>query len=139
LLIAPTEGSNDKNRRFCEALTVAKRYGLSVVLVLWALLVTLLVSPTTRVTPFFFLAIMLSAWVGGMGPGLAALFEPFYTTKPAGMGMGLSICRSIIEAHGGRLWATANGGYGATFHFTLPAAEAIQPDAAGTRTGGGVR
>ena len=48
------------------------------------------------------------------------LFEAFYTTKPEGMGMGLSISRSIIEAHGGRLWPTAHRDHGATFQFALP-------------------
>ena len=48
------------------------------------------------------------------------LFDAFYTTKPGGMGMGLSICRSIIEAHGGRMWATASLPQGAAFQFTLP-------------------
>jgi PAS domain S-box-containing protein len=61
------------------------------------------------------------------GPGidpanLERAFEAFYTTRPGGLGMGLSICRSIIEAHGGRLWASANKPRGATFQFTLPAA-----------------
>jgi signal transduction histidine kinase len=59
------------------------------------------------------------------GPGLAPesadrLFESFYTTKPGGLGMGLSICRTIIESHKGRLWATANIPRGEVFQFTLP-------------------
>lgn len=59
------------------------------------------------------------------GPGLRTydielLFEPFYTTKPDGLGVGLSICRTIIETHGGRLWATPNQPRGAVFQFTLP-------------------
>jgi signal transduction histidine kinase len=61
----------------------------------------------------------------GIDPGnLEQLFEPFYTTKTSGVGMGLSICRSIIDAHGGRLWAEPNDPGGAVFQFTLPSAEA---------------
>jgi signal transduction histidine kinase len=51
---------------------------------------------------------------------LTRVFQAFYTTKPYGIGIGLSISRSIIEAHGGRLWAVQNEGPGATFQFTLP-------------------
>jgi signal transduction histidine kinase len=64
--------------------------------------------------------------VGDSGPGVAAddrerIFESFYTTKASGVGIGLSICRSIIDAHGGQLWADANHVRGAVFRFTLPA------------------
>lgn len=66
--------------------------------------------------------------VADTGPGIAdevreRLFQPFMTTKPQGMGVGLSISRSIIEAHGGRIWAEANPGGGALFRFTLPPAD----------------
>jgi signal transduction histidine kinase len=57
----------------------------------------------------------------GLEPGATdRIFDPMFTTKPHGMGMGLSICRSIIEAHEGRLWVTADKAGGATFHFTVP-------------------
>jgi len=64
--------------------------------------------------------------VRDQGPGIPAdelprIFDTFYTTKPNGMGMGLPISRSIVEAHGGRLWAENNPDRGATFAFTLPA------------------
>jgi two-component system sensor kinase FixL len=70
---------------------------------------------------------MALAAVADSGPGLAPavaeqLFQPFVTTKEKGMGLGLSICRSIIEAHGGRLWATPNPERGVTFQFSIPMA-----------------
>jgi signal transduction histidine kinase len=68
----------------------------------------------------------VSVEVRDSGPGFAPaalerVFEAFYTTKPGGLGLGLSICRSIIEAHNGRLWAGANVPRGATFEFTVSA------------------
>jgi len=64
--------------------------------------------------------------VADSGPGLEPqmlehVFDPYYTTKSEGLGMGLAICRSIIDAHNGRLWASANEPRGAVFQFTLPA------------------
>lgn len=66
--------------------------------------------------------------VGDSGPGLIDgdaehLFEPFYSSKASGMGMGLAICRAIVETHGGRLWASANRPRGAVFQFVVPAGE----------------
>ncbi|CAB3802978.1 ATP-binding protein [Paraburkholderia fynbosensis] len=66
------------------------------------------------------------------GPGFAPdstpehVFASFYTTKPTGLGMGLSICRSIVEAHGGQLWANANEPRGAIFQFTVRAHQKVQ-------------
>jgi signal transduction histidine kinase len=79
---------------------------------------------------------MVEVSVTDSGPGLAAdirarLFQPFVTTKPSGMGVGLSICRGIVEAHGGRMWLADSPDGGAAFHFTLPAANT---DAAEPRT-----
>ena len=63
----------------------------------------------------------------GISPGIATqLFQPFVTTKPQGMGVGLSISRTIIEAHGGELWVEPNAGGGCVFRFTLRAASKDQ-------------
>lgn len=72
----------------------------------------------------------------GLEPGVdGKLLNPFFTTKPNGLGLGLSISRSIIEAHGGRLWATANEGSGVTFHFTLPRAHSTERAAQSVEVG----
>jgi C4-dicarboxylate-specific signal transduction histidine kinase len=76
--------------------------------------------------------------VGFGSQGSANVFDPFYTTKPDGMGMGLSVSRSIIESHRGRLWAIPNDGPGATFAFAVPCGldfgvHAQRPRAGGTR------
>jgi PAS domain S-box-containing protein len=70
--------------------------------------------------------------VADAGPGIESqalehIFDPYYTTKPEGLGMGLAICRSIIDAHNGRLWASANQPHGAVFQFTLPADPGSEP------------
>ena len=74
---------------------------------------------------------MLTVAVRDRGTGvgtdkLEKIFQPFYTTKRDGLGMGLSICRSIVEGHGGRLWARNNPDAGATFYFTLPIAQTVE-------------
>jgi two-component system sensor kinase FixL len=63
---------------------------------------------------------------GLAGDKLDKIFQPFYTTKRDGLGMGLSISRSIVDAHGGRLWAENNPDRGATFHFTVPVAGGVE-------------
>ena len=78
-------------------------------------------------------AILLSVEDAGVGPDpkiKERIFEPFFTTKSHGIGMGLMICQSIIEAHGGRIWMTDNSPHGATFQFTLPADEDHKPPGA---------
>jgi two-component system, LuxR family, sensor kinase FixL len=68
---------------------------------------------------------MVQVTIADTGTGVPAdvaaqLFQPFVTTKPEGMGIGLSVCRTIVEAHGGRLWMEPNAGGGSLFHFTVP-------------------
>jgi signal transduction histidine kinase len=74
--------------------------------------------------------------VGLPGEEMDQIFSAFFTTKPEGSGMGLAISRSIVESRGGRLWAAANDGRGATFYFTLPTqvTETSPLVAAGTRS-----
>jgi signal transduction histidine kinase len=75
----------------------------------------------SHVNPEGHLTVSISdAGVGLPAEGADLIFDPFHTTKPQGTGMGLTITRSIVESYGGRVWATANRGAGATFHFTLP-------------------
>ena len=69
----------------------------------------------------FVLITVADSGIGLKAEDLPRLFETFYTTKAEGMGMGLAISRSIVEAHGGRLWAATNADPGATFQFVLPA------------------
>jgi C4-dicarboxylate-specific signal transduction histidine kinase len=74
-------------------------------------------------------ALVLRTWTPGLSAdNLQQLFEPFFTTKPSGMGMGLSICRTIVEEHGGRLWANENEPQGALFQFALPPTDGVDRD-----------
>ena len=75
---------------------------------------------TAQAEPHSVLVAVKDSGPGMTSAGIEHAFDPFYTTKPGGMGMGLSICRSIVEAHGGGLWAGANLPRGAIFHFTVP-------------------
>lgn len=85
---------------------------------------------TTMAGPDSFEVEVCDTGVGLTGATAERLFEPFFTTKPTGLGMGLSISRSIIEAHGGRLWATPNPSRGTTFRFTIPVSNAEHPEIA---------
>jgi two-component system, LuxR family, sensor kinase FixL len=80
-------------------------------------------------------AVQVSVSDSGSGiPGgkMEQVFERFFTTKKEGMGLGLSVCRTIITAHRGKIWATNNGGCGATFHFSLPIVGAGKEAVTGT-------
>ena len=90
---------------------------------------TRVLSITTRLDEDEFVQVA----VADTGPGLsdevaAKLFQPFVTTKKTGMGVGLTICQSIIEGHGGRIWATANETGGVTFRFRLSARKPNERD-----------
>jgi signal transduction histidine kinase len=75
----------------------------------------------SRMDPEDQLIVSISDTGIGLPAGSAEqIFEPFHTTKPQGTGMGLTITRSIVESYGGRVWASANQGIGATLHFNLP-------------------
>jgi signal transduction histidine kinase len=73
-----------------------------------------------RTTDGYLLISIKDTGVGLPTEKVDQIFSAFFTTKSQGTGMGLSISRTIVESHGGRLWAAANSGQGATFHFTLP-------------------
>ena len=80
---------------------------------------------STRRLPDGEIEIVVSDYGTGLAPEAAEhLFNPFFTTKAGGTGLGLAISRSIVRAHGGRLWHTPNEGVGARFHFTLPVSPA---------------
>lgn len=88
------------------------------------------VTVTTRLTPKGEIEIQ----VCDSGAGIPAevrdrLFAPFFTTKPRGLGMGLAVCRSIVERHGGRIWADEQGSPGARFHVVLPPVKEAIPGA----------
>jgi C4-dicarboxylate-specific signal transduction histidine kinase len=76
---------------------------------------------TQRQQPGFILVTVADTGVGLTPMGTEKIFDAFFTTKPEGIGLGLSICRSIVEAHGGRLWASANSPGGCVFNFTVRA------------------
>jgi signal transduction histidine kinase len=83
---------------------------------------------TTKIqAPDRALVVVNDSGMGFAPDGVDRLFEAFYTTKSGGMGMGLSICRTIVEAHGGKIWASQNDGVGATFQFLVPLHRSMTP------------